>query len=68
MPGALELVGFFFILAALALLAAIPAIVAQHKGRSFWAYWVPSLLFPVVWLVMLVVAIVVSDRRGVTGT
>ena len=55
----------FIPLAALALaISAIPAYVARRKGRSFWGWWivtvVASAFLLVGWVAMLIIALVIK--------
>lgn len=55
----------FIPLAALALaISAIPACVARRKGRSFWGWWIVTVIASafllVGWVVMLIIALVIK--------
>jgi hypothetical protein len=43
-----------------ALLAIVPAKIAERKGRSFWTWYVFGLLL---WIVAVVAALLVKDER-----
>lgn len=47
------------------LLALIPAVIAQRKGRRFMLWFVFGL---VLWLVALVASLAVSDKRATSGS